>query len=709
MVSLNATYLSDLGRVRLELVDPEPNVRYRIQRSTESEPAWVDVRGAQNMSTLSSTIVDDYEYTANEENRYRLIAPSFYDSFQRVFPIDGALSLDGISGSFASTPHSMSIVVSGDLDVRVATSPAQWIGGGIQTIAAMYTSVGGDFRSWQLVIQNDGIPRINASSDGLTAISAPADTAITTGSEIYLRFTLDVDNGGGNSETTFYTGTSITGPWTPLGAPVLRAIVDPLFTGGSEPLIIGGSNGGTNNMFTGLVHHLQVRDGINGTIVANPDFTAESAGTTSFNDSEGNTWTLSGNAEIIDVGPIPGFDWGTADTGQDWLVGVTSPGSSAWVDNGVGVIQSGASPAGTIHEMVTDLIPGAVDAELTWSAIHPGSTLDVLTEFNVGLRSTGFTDTYETQLLFEDDTGGTLGPARSVHIRLSKRVGGSFSTITAATQVGEWQPGIAWNVRSRVQGSSLLARAWQQGTDEPVNWQVAATDTDLTTGNAVHVRTNKGGGAQITSWFGPMELHTIPQVIADSAAVTPEQTEVFLKSIQYPLFNKLLECVDWQELTRESRVGFHNVKGRHEILGIADVGSSASFELTFITRSRAENRAVVALLTFGGLLLLQPPGEDDAEDCPVAFSGIPGGYVMPGESVQARTVYGQPIWQWTVFFTRVAPADASGIVPTTITWTQLWDLIGDEGTWEDVWATWPSWQSLWLTAGSPESFGEVQG
>ena len=95
----------------------------------------------------------------------------------------------------------------------------------------------------------------------------------------------------------------------------------------------------------------------------------------------------------------------------------------------------------------------------------------------------------------------------------------------------------------------------------------------------------------------------------------------------------------------------------------------------------------------------------DIEECPTLFSGIPEGYVMVGDSVQSRTVYGKPIWQWTVEFTRVAAADASSIVPTVITWTQLWDLIGPEGTWEDVWATWSTWQELWLTPGNPLAFG----
>ncbi len=65
---------------------------------------------------------------------------------------------------------------------------------------------------------------------------------------------------------------------------------------------------------------------------------------------------------------------------------------------------------------------------------------------------------------------------------------------------------------------------------------------------------------------------------------------------------------------------------------------------------------------------------------------------------------GQPLWQWEIQFTRVAASDMEGIVPTTITWEQLWALIGDTGTWEDVWALWSTWQELWSTQGSASVF-----
>jgi hypothetical protein len=65
---------------------------------------------------------------------------------------------------------------------------------------------------------------------------------------------------------------------------------------------------------------------------------------------------------------------------------------------------------------------------------------------------------------------------------------------------------------------------------------------------------------------------------------------------------------------------------------------------------------------------------------------------------------GQPLWVWQVSFTQVAAMDVDSILPTTITWQMLWALIGDGGTWDDVWDSWDTWQELWLAEGNIDDF-----
>lgn len=50
----------------------------------------------------------------------------------------------------------------------------------------------------------------------------------------------------------------------------------------------------------GRVHRAEVRSGITGTVVANPDFRALAPGTTSFADTTGKMWSLAGTAEVSD-------------------------------------------------------------------------------------------------------------------------------------------------------------------------------------------------------------------------------------------------------------------------------------------------------------------------------------------------------------------------------------------------------------------------
>jgi len=703
MATITATYLADLGRVRLELLNPDPNVSYRIERSTDGGATWQPVRGAQNMGTLSSTIVDDFEYTPNVENLYRLMAPAFFDSFQRDYPVGAALVTTGTSTSYASTPDNAALDIVGDIDLIADFIPETWPPPADATLLAKYADSTAQ-RSYRIDITTGGNVRITWSTTGANnfSISSTVPVPATIGQRITVRATLDVDNGSSGKTATFYTAKFLGGAFVQLGSPVVQAGTTSIFSG-SATLTVGARDSGATGRFTGRIFAARVRNGIGGTIVANPSFVTQAPGTTNFVDSAGRTWTVQAGASIQSHAPVYGSNWGTADTGQLWSLGTSSSGFYTYVENGNAILANDI-PAGTIAEQTTDPIPGIVDSEVTWSAEYadPPELLDNSVEWGIGLRADNFgNNAYESNLRMRPAANGY-----AVQIRIGKFIANVY-TLLATADIGTWERNVPWHVRFRVQGSTLSVRAWEEGSAEPANWTLVVTDTDIVAGDRVFARGFKGTTAAYRQFFGPIEVNAVPLSGAFTVAITPVQEGVWLKSITYPMFNRQLECVDWQELERTSRTAFFDIKGRHEILGIADVGSSATFSLTFITYSKAENRALIALLTYGGLMLLQPPGDDEDEECPTAYSGIPEGYVMIGDSTQSRTVYGKPMWLWTVQFTQVAPSDAADILPTTITWAQLWDLIGPEGTWETVWATWSTWQELWLTNGNPLTFGEI--
>lgn len=394
--------------------------------------------------------------------------------------------------------------------------------------------------------------------------------------------------------------------------------------------------------------------------------------------------------------PNPGTTWGTADTGQLYTSFIDA-GANVYVDNGVGVIED-PTPTTDTAVLIAATDPSAVDAEVTWSAIQPDTNLDVLINYSVGLRSLDQNTAYEAQLIFRPVASG-----KTVQLNIGERTGGVFSALTSLQDVGIWSAGIPWYVRFRVSGSSLTVSAWEFGTDEPGDWMQFVSDSTHTTGSGILIRGRKLSGAAYTQQFGPIEVRAIPDLVGASASITPVQSEVWLKSVAYPLFNTEIECTDWDAITRNSRAGLYDIKGRHEILAVTDVGSSGTFNLTFVSRSEAANAAILGLLTYGGVLLLQPPGDTD-EECTIDYSGIPYGYVVPSGSTQPHSLRGQPLWVWEVAFTQVAEMDTEGILPTTITWLMLWAILGSGGTWEDLWALWSTWEELWLTQGSIEDF-----
>lgn len=832
MVTLTATYLDDLGRVRLTAGALLPNVPYTLQRSTDAEPTWVDVRGGGNMSTVGVTIVDDYEYDPNVENHYRLVVPAFYDSFNRQLPApidegfetlpldvtitqgavgDMHLEVPGTAGSRSSTPDNAALDITGDIDIRATVRLDDFFTG-----SAMFVSKAGGAGS-QLSYQfghQVGNLILRASTGGavfnVNATNTPNMSTILQYQREWI--TVRVTRVAATGVTTFYytRGTIDAGPWTQIGS-TSATTAGALFSG-TGTLWVGEDQTGSISPINGGVRRAQVRNGVGGTVVANPDYTAQAAATVSFADSAGRTWTQVGSATITNaiqssaawarttaqahtgswslqsgtithnqvsdavvtlpagtastqfwyrvdvednvdyfqvfkdgtfVFQVEGFQdwtqsavidltgnttltfryyrnnagsggsdaawvddltfniaasagttWGTADTGQTYTTSDVDAGAYAYVNNGIGVIGD-PTPITDIFELDAPTDPAAVNAEVTWSSIQPAATLDVVVEYNMGLRGTDANNYYEGQVLFRADN--------TVALRLAKLVGGVYTGLVNTLQVGEWTANIPWYARYRVNGTGLMIRAWAYGTDEPRDWQLFVSDTTFATGSNMHVRARKASGAAYEQWFGPIEIRAIPDLVAATAEITPVQDEVWLKSVAYPLFNQELDCTDWDAVSYDARVGLYDVKGRFEILAVTDVGSSGSFGLTFVSQSEAQNRAILALLTYGGVLYLQPPGDQD-EDCAVDFSGLPSGFVVPTGYTKPHSIRGQSIWVWSAAFTQVAESDAENIIPTTITWQMLWAIIGEDGTWEDVWAMWPTWQDVWLTQGNIEDF-----
>lgn len=207
----------------------------------------------------------------------------------------GGLTVPGISGSHAVTPDAAPLDIVGDLDIRADITAYNW--GVFQMVLTKYNTPTNN-RSYRLLLDTPGVLEFTWSNDGTTVLSAASVAhGFTPGSRHSIRATIDVDNGAAGRTITFYTGPTINGPWTMLGAPVVQGGVTSIHSGTAE-MEAGGRDGVSGDVFGGVIHAGQVRDGIDGAIVANPDFAAQATGTTVFVDSAGRTWTVNGAAEI---------------------------------------------------------------------------------------------------------------------------------------------------------------------------------------------------------------------------------------------------------------------------------------------------------------------------------------------------------------------------------------------------------------------------
>lgn len=251
-----------------------------------------------------------------------------------------SLRLSGANGMYASTPDAAVLDIVGDIDIRAKLSMDDWTPTSVEGWIVGKVLGTGNQRSYDIRIRpSSGKLGIDWSSDGINFLSleSTVGTGFADSSVGWVRATLDVDNGAAGRTATFYTSTDgVT--WTPLGTPVTAAGITSIFAG-TSPLTIGALDattpGGPMNVFA-----VEIRNGIGGTIVANPNFSArpwdvgESSGVTGV-DSAGNTWTLNGSGSIIQKAFNSDLDVRAYIAPDTWTGTVGTSGSglfSKWTD-----------------------------------------------------------------------------------------------------------------------------------------------------------------------------------------------------------------------------------------------------------------------------------------------------------------------------------------------------------------------------------------
>ncbi|RSS51364.1 hypothetical protein [Streptomyces sp. WAC01280] len=213
---------------------------------------------------------------------------------------DTYLRTTGQLNTGASTPDTAALDITGDIDVRFDATLDNWVppvGAQHVDLAGKFSSVGNQ-RSWMLQ-SREGRIHLEWSPDGTTTIGAQSTVAPTLppSRRMAWRAALDVNNGAGGWTVTFYTAETIAGPWVQLGDPVTGAGVTAIFNS-TTVLKVGDA---TNLLYaesSGQVHAFELRNGIGGTVVANPYFAGQTPGAPSVTDSTGKVWMMAANGSI---------------------------------------------------------------------------------------------------------------------------------------------------------------------------------------------------------------------------------------------------------------------------------------------------------------------------------------------------------------------------------------------------------------------------
>jgi hypothetical protein len=251
------------------------NLSATAASSSEVDLSWTSSAGATGYNVLRSTNGTSFTQVAAD-----VAATNYADTQYLRVPGPGAS---------VSTPDSAALDITGNIDIRVRVALGNWANGHYQPLVEKH----GNYYAYDLAVAPNGtLFALWGNGTGSTNTYAFSTAAVpfAGGSKGWLRTTRVASTG----VVTFYTSSDgIT--WTQLGTTVsttagaLYASTDPLYVG-------SGALGYYGTGPIGDIYYVEVRNGINGTVVASPDFTSASG--TSFSDAEANPWSIGGGASL---------------------------------------------------------------------------------------------------------------------------------------------------------------------------------------------------------------------------------------------------------------------------------------------------------------------------------------------------------------------------------------------------------------------------
>jgi hypothetical protein len=249
------------------------------------------------------------------------------------------------------------------------------------------------------------------------------------------------------------------------------------------------------------------------------DYTNLSVGAHEFRvrgvDSTGNTdatpatdsWTV--ESALLASDPFErlvaaGASWGSAATGGAWTAQFTTGGSAYGVSGGQASI---AKAAGSTYGQTLAVNKADVDvvARASWNQPAAGGNL---IPFSLLGRYANGNNHYRAEL--------RQTPAGALQLAIVKIVSGQTTVIASAKQVAaSYTVGSFWRMRFQIDGQTLRARAWADGTAEPNTWTHSVDDSQLGSAGAVGIRASHMNGSTAAPTilyddFGATALQPLP-------------------------------------------------------------------------------------------------------------------------------------------------------------------------------------------------------
>lgn len=220
-------------------------------------------------------------------------------------------SLPGASGNYLSTLHQAGFAfASGTIEVVARIAAADYTPAVFPRIVCQDTATAAT-SSWRLLMSTSGTLSLDVS-DGSNYLGVASTVSLASlladGDAIWVKASVDFDDGAGNRVGRFATSSDgLT--WTALGATVTTAGTVAM-NATSLVCSIGATNSGNVGLFTGQIHYVEVRDGIDGPVVARFDPASDARlRDKSFTSTTGEVWTVhqSGSPEAtiaVDDGAV---------------------------------------------------------------------------------------------------------------------------------------------------------------------------------------------------------------------------------------------------------------------------------------------------------------------------------------------------------------------------------------------------------------------